>query len=79
MTHPGSDLLGGRDCLKSAQQQGGKISTRDLCRSRFKKIQIEGKKFSAYFAGKFLQAITRIKASDRDMAEEIRDLLSGEG
>jgi hypothetical protein len=50
-----------------------------LCRSRFKKIQIEGKKFSAYFAAKFLQAIARIEASDRDMAEEIRDLLSGEG
>jgi hypothetical protein len=67
------------DILKFAQQQGGKISTRDLCRSRFKKIQIEGKKFSAYFASKFLQAITRTEASDRDMAEEIRDLLSGEG
>jgi hypothetical protein len=50
-----------------------------LCRSRFKKIQIESKKFSAYFAGKFLQAIARIEASDRDMAEEICGLLSGEG
>ena len=36
-------------------------------------------KFSAYFAGKFLHAIAWIEASDRDMAEEIRDLLSGEG
>jgi hypothetical protein len=36
-------------------------------------------KISAYFAAKFLQAIARIEASDRDMAEEIRDLLSGEG
>lgn len=36
-------------------------------------------KISAYFANKFLQAITRIEASDRDMAEEICGLLSGEG
>jgi len=49
-----------------------------LCRSRFKKIQIEGKKISAYFASKFLQAIVRIEANDGDMAVEIRDLLSGE-
>ena len=45
------------DILKFVQQQGGKITTRQLCQSRFKRLQVEGKKFSAYFAQKFLQAI----------------------
>jgi hypothetical protein len=45
------------DILKFVQQQGGTITTRQLCQSRFKRLQIEGKKFSAYFAQKFLQAI----------------------
>ncbi|MEG4484842.1 DUF3987 domain-containing protein [Microcoleus sp. D2_18a_B4] len=45
------------DILKFAQQQGGTLTTRQLCQSRFRRLQIEGKKFSAYFAQKFLQAI----------------------
>ena len=45
------------DILKFAQQQGGQLTTRQLCQSRFKRLQVEGKKFSAYFAQKFLQAI----------------------
>lgn len=45
------------EILKFVQQQGGNITTRQLCQSRFRRLQIEGRKFSAYFAQKFLQAI----------------------
>ena len=45
------------DILKFVQQKGGIINTRQLCQSRFRRLEIEGKKFSAYHAKKFLKAI----------------------
>jgi hypothetical protein len=45
------------DILKFAQQKGGTIDTRQLCQSRFRRLEIEGKKFSAYHAKKFLKAL----------------------
>jgi hypothetical protein len=45
------------DILKFAQEKGGQISTRDLCRSRFKNAEVEGKKITGSTAGKLLKGI----------------------
>lgn len=45
------------DILKFIQQSGGQISTRDLCRSRFQAVAVEGKKLTSSTAGKLLKEI----------------------
>lgn len=45
------------DILKFIQQSGGQISTRDLCRSRFQRISVEGKKLTTATAAKLLREI----------------------
>ncbi len=45
------------DILKFIQQSGGQISTRDLCRSRFQRIPVEGKKLTTSTAAKLLREI----------------------
>lgn len=45
------------DILKFIQQSGGQISTRDLCRSRFQRIAVEGKKLTTATAAKLLREI----------------------
>ena len=45
------------DILKFAQEKGGQVSTRDLCRSRFQRIEVEGKKLTSSTAGKLLKGI----------------------
>lgn len=45
------------EILNWVEAEGGKVTVRDLMRSKFKRRSIEGKKFSAHLATKFLQAI----------------------
>ncbi|MEZ2241763.1 DUF3987 domain-containing protein [Microcoleus sp.] len=45
------------DILKFIRQSGGQISTRDLCRSRFQRIAVEGKKMTTATAAKLLREI----------------------
>lgn len=45
------------DILKFIRQSGGQISTRDLCRSRFQRIAVEGKKLTTATAAKLLREI----------------------
>ena len=45
------------DILKFIKQSGGQISTRDLCRSRFQRIAVEGKKLTSSTAAKLLKEI----------------------
>ncbi|MEG4010360.1 DUF3987 domain-containing protein, partial [Microcoleus sp. Pol11C1] len=58
------------DILKFIQQSGGQISTRDLCRSRFQRIPVEGKKLTTSTAAKLLREIA---AAGFGSFEEIRN------
>src|SRR5919199_1294138 len=58
------------DILKFIQQSGGQISTRDLCRSRFQTVAVEGKKLTSSTAGKLLKEIA---AAGFGTFEEVRN------
>jgi transcriptional regulator with XRE-family HTH domain len=45
------------DILKFAREKGGQISTRDLCRSRFQRTEVGGKKLTSSTAAKLLKGI----------------------
>jgi hypothetical protein len=45
------------DILQFAREKGGQLSTRELCRSRFKNAEVDGKKITGSTAGKLLKGI----------------------
>jgi hypothetical protein len=58
------------DILKFIQQSGGQITTRDLCRSRFQTVAVEGKKLTS---ATFAKLLREIAAAGFGTFEEIRN------